>query len=935
MACTNPQNPDCRNCNKDGLAILLARYAVVPLNIPGDVPAPLGNKVTGTALTNYKYVLRTLRAGFVYLFYERHPSNITIKWEAYAVSPEGRLWKRPSHLYPEPVPVEPVCTRSGDNIPTSVIHIEHPAKCGRVWIAFSQHAWSEATFKAFASDIKLRDQRMQTFIPKLWISAGGYRHGMVATEGNVQKVLEYNPAYSPDLLNERTTTGVFGSPSGRYNRTKLQANTTIHRSFSRKDEVKPLVAKMEEICTHGKGEKYKPMVMGVWDALGIGIELNNFRNEPAGWMHRYNTELPFQIDGMLTISSLKDLLENHAGAVVDRNADLAKQRAQQYDFVKERAEAQKLPADTREKLLKAIEVQEYVQSKGVEVDNVYQNRITRAAMLPDAARDKEYAQIKADADTVVTSRAAYRKGRVEKAWPPYAEKLDMKAYETFKKNFESLQDEATALIEKRTADMLAWMQSRHFLDGLREYHGDDIQDAVAFESHVSEVTFLLNTTKSGRGKIDEWVNDLQIAESNLMYRLLSMNQDAARTEVSQFLIQAETFRSDQTAATVWNWYAYIQKSMKAIADLYKKAAGVYNANEKAKAGTNVAFNVKLEPYRQFGIDKTASTFGDFIFKKFRLDGKMADMACEKIIQTWFGLRAGVEVAAAGALADAQARYAMTGRLDILERVRASKNPLAPEVPEKETVSSRTLKRDWAAFRDSEKSASAMRDARMALVVLLIESGNFAKMMHDCIEKGDSKSRAGLAASAMTIASGVIDIWGVAVKEMQTANATSYQVMKLGGAGLSVAAGIIGIVFDAQDLTKARSKGQGGIYVLYSLKIGFGVVNILATGASTFTYAAPILLRLTGRVAAAQALDLVGTRVAAAIACRILFMSAGMWIGVLLFIVQVAIWTLSDDDLEIWCTLCVFGTKKGAEAAYKDAAKQREELGKALIAVGVG
>ncbi|MGL1446926.1 toxin VasX, partial [Vibrio parahaemolyticus] len=78
-------------------------------------------KVTSTALTNYKYVLRTLRAGFVYLFYERHPSNITIKWEAYAVSPEGTLWKRPSHLYPEPVATEPVCSRSGDNIPASVI----------------------------------------------------------------------------------------------------------------------------------------------------------------------------------------------------------------------------------------------------------------------------------------------------------------------------------------------------------------------------------------------------------------------------------------------------------------------------------------------------------------------------------------------------------------------------------------------------------------------------------------------------------------------------------------------------------------------------------------------------------------------------------------------------------------------------------------------
>ncbi|WP_457832576.1 hypothetical protein, partial [Staphylococcus aureus] len=91
-----------------------------------------------------------------------------------------------------------------------------------------------------------------------------------------------------------------------------------------------------------------------------------------------------------------------------------------HDFAKERADAQKLPAEARAKRLKAIEVQEYVQSKGVEVDNVYENRIMHATMLPDAARDKEYAQIKADADTVVTSRAAYRKGRVEKAWPPYA-----------------------------------------------------------------------------------------------------------------------------------------------------------------------------------------------------------------------------------------------------------------------------------------------------------------------------------------------------------------------------------------------------------------------------------------------------------------------------------------------------------------------------------
>lgn len=92
---------------------------------------------------------------------------------------------------------------------------------------------------------------------------------------------------------------------------------------------------MEEICIYGKGEKYKFMIMGVWDVLGIGVEFNNFCNELVGWMYCYNIEFLFQIDGMLIISSLKDFLENYVGVVVDCNVDLVRQCVQQYDFVKE------------------------------------------------------------------------------------------------------------------------------------------------------------------------------------------------------------------------------------------------------------------------------------------------------------------------------------------------------------------------------------------------------------------------------------------------------------------------------------------------------------------------------------------------------------------------------------------------------------------------
>ena len=69
MACTNPKNPECENCNKSGLAILPVRYAVVPNDVDATLPDPLGNKVTDVKLKHHKYALRTLRKGFIYLFY--------------------------------------------------------------------------------------------------------------------------------------------------------------------------------------------------------------------------------------------------------------------------------------------------------------------------------------------------------------------------------------------------------------------------------------------------------------------------------------------------------------------------------------------------------------------------------------------------------------------------------------------------------------------------------------------------------------------------------------------------------------------------------------------------------------------------------------------------------------------------------------------------
>jgi hypothetical protein len=107
-----------------------------------------------------------------------------------------------------------------------------------------------------------------------------------------------------------------------------------------------------------------------------------------------------------------------------------------------------------------------------------------------------------------------------------------------------------------------------------------------------------------------------------------------------------------------------------------------------------------------------------------------------------------------------------------------------------------------------------------------------------------------------------------------------------------------------------------------------------TAAATFTYAAPQIARLTGNATLATGARVVGARAAALIGCRILFMSAGVWITVAGFGIQLLIWSITDDALEEWCSLCAFGDKRTSRDAFRTAKGQTDGLAKALENMGV-
>jgi hypothetical protein len=151
--------------------------------------------------------------------------------------------------------------------------------------------------------------------------------------------------------------------------------------------------------------------------------------------------------------------------------------------------------------------------------------------------------------------------------------------------------------------------------------------------------------------------------------------------------------------------------------------------------------------------------------------------------------------------------------------------------------------------------------------------------------------------------------------------------------LSAGASFIGAWFDRGDAQKNRNKGYILLYALYVIKSSSGVASGGLTLAVTFTYAGPLVARLTGRAAVGVTIEAVGARAAAIIGLRILGMAIGGWITVGTVALQVVIWTVTPDALEEWVDHCAFGNTKG-KGSYKTVKEQEERLAEALVAMGL-
>lgn len=949
MACNNPQNPQCPNCNKSGLAILPARYAVVPMHVDAALPAPLGNKVSSVRLNHHKYALRALRAGFLYVFHEKHPRGSHIKWEVYGVSEAGTLWKMPSASAIKAVNEEPQCSRNGHNLPASVITIESPEKCKRVWIAFSEHIWSAETLADFEKDAKLRDRRMQTFLPATWIATGGYRHGLPATKANIEQILEYKPGFRADSVNPKVVPKISRpSRNGSYFSDVLKKQSTIYTAVERIGQSEPVSKLMAEIGKNPKGKDHLPLVMGVWDAVGIVHELNGFRNDVVGWSEKYMEELQMEVSAMMAIDGLKEVLGQRAADAQDSfQQDMKSHSMSQPDSTGRRQYASKLPLAEQAKANEISDFIDELKRKQVPTVVIQPTYLDHVNTMPEPQRSAELAKLRKQADNFVSTRDKNGVRNIEdartSAWSKYEKRLDKKRYSDFKKNYNAFQDEVTKIADDRTEDLVNWLEAKNLIDALTEFHGKSVSDGVVFDDQVGRAIFGMNHSNVGQDKIAAWVKEMKTTETNLLWRAMALNQIDAMPELDAYLQEAKQNNEKKILASSLDWLAVGQKSLKIVADTYKKAIGIYNANASAVTEKgSMAFNVKLKPIKMRGVDLKIMTVGDAIIREFRMN-TFLDCAGEKMVQHLLSLRALVNPLDSVQLIQAQARNDGLLRKQIIERLSTARAFLASDQPAMRNAQTESMRKAWDDFKkNSEKAPNAIKDIRASVLVMLIEGVNFAKMLHACQEKRDAKSFWGLAASGMTITSGLFDVAASVLKNL-TQNAKgeydkgatlwSYQKLKLLGGTLSAGTAAINATLDFLDYKKNKDAGNKLLAGLYFLKAVGGMISTTLSLATAFTYSSPFIRQLTVRATLSVAAKVVEREVAL-VAARILLMSAGVWVSVTIFAIQLLIWIFSDDELQTWCSLCPFGESRDAKSAFHLLKEQMDALDKALVEIGL-
>lgn len=941
----------CANCIKSGLAILPLRYAVVPQTMSNAMPSGIqGPGVMDIALSAHHYSLRTLREGWLYLFYEKGARGKNY-WEAYKVTEDGRLWKQTIPLPSEPL-TDPACAQVGGAVSMDIISIEKPELATRVFITFSEYPWNKNVFQKYANDAALRSDRMQLIMPSAWIKSGNGLFGMkkgecghatVATAPDIDKVVEYQPSLKPALLSPPAT-AIKTDAEGRATDESIwqQEGTRypLHiRQTSPHSASVDLLKLMDRIGENASGKPYKPMLLALWDGVGIAHELAGFHNDPASMLLRFTSTQPLRVDAVQSIDSVERSVRSGAA-------------------IKE--------SNWRKSLMSGL----LSGDSGM------------GLITPSAQATVE------DAGQLTPEE---KQAAGDEAWRKYTASIKGGKWpNAFSAWFDQIMQRCENLQKQRVLDRDAWLSADTFRHALNDYDPADGADGLAFHGVIDEAYAGLPATAAGLTIIEKLVNNMDPTdERSYFWRAFAYNQTDVRADLKTFLDRVQATKDETLLGRAEAWYVAKEASISTDLGYLKSFVKFYDKMDEVLKH-EAAGSATERPIKFLEIDRMTVWAGRGLLNVF---GPFSKTVGGILIKGALMIRGGLAFEDAKRITVKLAAW--EGQMDGMLRVRMgefrAQYPGAKDVEIRAKAYQALANDERGAlvrrlYGDAKLTSNATRDKANASLKLsgalfIIELMNYYFLWTKANKTADDK---------LSIVSGTFSLMGAAMNVQskwlgsfaKSGAFITLANMKVASSFLGGISSFISIYIDKDKAASGITSGNYKQAVFYAVKGIFDTASGVATVLTAISSSAPLLIRyttlprgqlnflgkLSARTAGAQAqLDgraaklgaeeltasirsaafkagssIVGESAAAEIAAevsaegwllisgRVLLIATGWEVAVVLTILTLVYNYFTPDDLENWLSSCPFGTSPDAEQTLE---KQQTAFEAALAANG--
>ncbi|QBH03700.1 T6SS effector BTH_I2691 family protein [Xanthomonas oryzae] len=777
---------------------------------------------------------------------------------------------------------------------------------------------------------------MQPITPKQWIGAPQAKGDTVplSSADALKAVLEYRgvagevsePAQLPYLRQPRAISGKDGS----YTADVLQANATRYpwslrtHAAGGASEAAALQQRYARMCAASHNGKqgdqrqtYMPMLLGLWDAVGVVHELNGYRHDVVGAMARYKDERALEFNAMEHIEEIDTLLQRNAAVLSDQYAQASRARMEEI---------------------------EQEQSGG--------NALTQSGM--DALRAHGIASSNEGTwDGLSKALLPVYQRQARESWETtYRPRIDAAAYTAFKANAQRFGQAAMELLTQRTRVLGVWLSNPLFLATLEDYDGTSPSCGVRFEEVITHAIEGLGMDPAGRRLLQDLAGNLDVtSRSCLLWRVVAQNQDEAREELKQTLSEADQQKNMVLSAAGAGWSVFVttSKTLKKFLSVYK---GFETAQKQAAPLT-----ASDRMLRESGVDRFVTTAGAFLLNRFPLNG-VQDKVGNALVRFVLMTRALLDEAEVSELISQEASTGVAVRSYFMERVEhyrsqtlTSGTPMLYALRDVERHKGTDLMRErWAHAAESSRNA-----VRLGALTGVLELVNFINLL----SKADKQARdyGSLVASGAALVSVYSSMAEKLSKEFFGEASRSVAKMKAIGGWLGGFGTYIGVYYDFGDAVAYWRKEDYQVALLYGMKVVTGVAVGGAQFLTALVYSAPVIEKALGRRGLVIWLDALraGLQAAAAKEGEDLLAKASMkrlgmailrvggWeVTVALIAIDILIYAIEPDALEKWCESNQFGKVEkgslfgiGASAPrYKTLKEQDETFQKAIGEVTV-